>query len=59
MTPEPESQDPEKLREESKISIEKVRKLVEEFEGPKLADEEPPLLRQETGTDPAPEFELP
>jgi hypothetical protein len=45
MPPNPENQDPEKLKEESKISIEKVRKLVEEHEGTKLDDDEPPLLR--------------
>jgi hypothetical protein len=49
MPPNFENQDAEKLEKESRISIEKVRKLVVEHEGTKLQDDEPPLLRSETG----------
>jgi hypothetical protein len=49
MPPNPENQDPERLEKESKDSFEKVRKLVEEYEGRKLEGrsllDEPPLFR--------------
>jgi hypothetical protein len=42
---DPELKDPSELEKESKESIERVRRIVEENEGVRRDDTEPPLIR--------------